>query len=498
MGTTKSKGISRKVFLQQLGLGIGALGTGLFFSESLSAAGFITEKTNNPKQVLVLGAGLAGLSAAWELKKAGHEVTVLEARNRPGGRVSTLHKEFADGLYAEEGAAAFSESYTHALRFIEEFKLEKIPLLLPEEPVTFHLNGKRINAVPGEKVDWPYELSDEEQQLGPMGLVKKYIIDTLPTESTEPQQWDKAPLVKMDQVSLEEYLREQGASEGAIKLIANTQWFAALPAETSGLSTAVSDFGLFMSSSPFILKGGNDQLPAEMAKRMNGNIQFGLEVNSIQDSGEEVVVTATNGAGDAVKFKGDEVIVAFPLKVLEKIKFEPDLPAAKTMAVQNMPVIDLTRTFLQMKEPYWKKEGVTGMAYTDLPIGQVNPYLNAKDAENNPAILEGYVAGEQAEKLGNLPEEEVIKEMKSHMEKVHPGVEEHFVKGYVKAWSADPYALGGPSWPAPGNVTSYLKDLQASHGRLHFAGEYTSILRSTMEGALRSGARVAKQIHEKS
>jgi monoamine oxidase len=82
------------------------------------------------------------------------------------------------------------------------------------------------------------------------------------------------------------------------------------------------------------------------------------------------------------------------------------------------------------------------------------------------------------------------------MEKVHPKINDHFTKGHIKAWSEDPYALGGPSWPGPGDVTAYMKDLQSPEGKVHFAGEHTTILRSTMEGALRSGLRAAKEIHE--
>ncbi|HSP11216.1 MAG TPA: FAD-dependent oxidoreductase, partial [Salegentibacter sp.] len=82
------------------------------------------------------------------------------------------------------------------------------------------------------------------------------------------------------------------------------------------------------------------------------------------------------------------------------------------------------------------------------------------------------------------------------MKKIFPEIEAHHKKTYIKAWGEDPYALGGPSFPAPGDVSKYLKALQEPHGRFHFAGEYTSILRSTMEGALRSGADAAKAVNE--
>lgn len=483
--------ISRKIFLQQFGLGITAVGSGVFFSESLSAGERdLQMMTGSPKKVLVIGAGLAGLSAAWELKESGHEVTVLEARNRPGGRVSTLRDPFKDGLYAEEGAAAFSSTYTQALKYIDEYGLEKIPWAMPNEPVLYYLNEKLIRAGSGETVNWPFDLTPEEQDLGPMGIVKKYFIDTLPPEITDPENWDKPPLIKMDHTSLADYLRNQGASEGAIKLIRNTMWFAAVPGETSGLSMAVSDFGLFMGGSPFILKGGNDLLPKEMAKRLGDQLIYNVEVTGIIDEGDTVLVKTKT---DKI-YSANKVIVALPLKVLNNISFEPGLPSNKKAAVNNVPVLNITRTFLEVDKPFWIRDGLSGFAFTDLLLGQVNAYQNLNNPESGPAMLESFVAGPAAKNLGKLEDKEVINEIKKQMEKVYPVVDEHFTKGHVKAWSVDPYALGGPSWPSPGDVSNYLKDLQVSYGNIHFAGEHTSILRSTMEGALRSGVRAAKEV----
>lgn len=496
MKTTK-KGISRKLFLQQMGLGLGALGTGMFFPQSLAAIGLPLNRTSAPKKVVILGAGLAGLSAAWELREAGHDVTVLEARDRAGGRVSTVHKPFPKGLFVEEGAVAFSSFYTQALKYIDKFGLKKLPWGPPEEPVVYNLNGQRLVVKAGEIVDWPYELSSEEKKLGPMGLVQKYLIETLPSEITKPEKWDQTPLVEMDQQSLEEYLKQQGASEGAVKLIKNSMWFAAVPEETSMLSTAVSDFGLLMSGFPyFSLEGGNDMLPREMAKRLEEQINYSNEVTKVTTVEEGVKVTAKQKGGATKEYSADEVIVTVPVKVLEKIQFEPGLSEAKRTAIENMPVLDLTRTYLQVDRPFWKDEGLSGVAYTDSLLGQVNPYLNQNSPENSAAVLESYVAGEIAGKLGELPKEEVIQEVKKQMPKVYPEIEGHVKDAFVKAWSSDPYALGGPSWPGPGDVTAYLQELQSPEGKIHFAGEHTSILRSTMEGALRSGARAAREVHE--
>ncbi|GAB2777114.1 flavin monoamine oxidase family protein [Salinimicrobium soli] len=495
---SRKKTLSRKKFLQQIGLGIGAVGTGFFFPNVLAAGIGSTKRSGAPKKILVLGAGLAGLSAAWELRKAGHEVTVLEARNRAGGRVSTLRKPFAEGLYAEEGAAAFSGSYTHALKFIDEFGLEKTPWAMPEKPIIYHLNGEKMTVAAGETVKWPYEMTEEEQKLGPFGIVNKYLIETLPKEMTQPDKWDQPPLLQMDKVSLGEYLKNQGASEGAVKLVKNTMWFAAMPDETSGLSTAVSDFGLFMSGAPFFtLKGGNDLLPKEMASRLKDHIKYGSAVTAVKDTAEGVLVTTTE-AGTAKEYKADEVIVTIPVKVLQKIRFEPELSQAKRKAIEEMPVLNLTRTYLEVDRPFWQDEGLSGLAYTDLLLGQVEPHINQNSPDSSPAILDSYVTGETAGNLGELQEKDVINEVKKQMKKIYPDVDEHFKKGHVKAWSTDPYALGGPSWPGPGDVSSYLTDLQRPEGKIHFAGEHTSVLRSTMEGALRSGVRAANEINQNS
>lgn len=484
----KQKGISRKSFIQQIGI----FGSGILFSGSLGAAEFLSGRTKNPKKVIIVGAGLAGLAAGWNLREAGHEVTILEARDRPGGRVSTIREPFAKGLYAEEGAAAFSNSYTIALNFIDRYGLEKIPWTLPEKPITYYLNGKRMDVAPGETVIWPYDLSEEEQKLGPFGLVQKYIINTLPKEIREPQNWNRKPLVQMDHTSLETYLRQQGASDGAIELIKNTQWFAAVPGETSGLSMAVSDFGLFMGDAPFILKGGNDQLAREMAGEMKDNIRYEVPVNSIRDNGQEVTVTAMNGEN----FTAQKVIVALPLKVLQKVNFSPALSEAKSEAIKEMKVMDLARVFLELDQPVWRKKDLSGLTFTDLPVGQLNAYENMTDPATNPALLESYMAGPAARSISNKSKEEVVEMVISYVEKVHPGVKEHYTGSYIKNWSTDPYALGGPSWPVPGSVTAHLQDLQSVHGNIHFAGEHTSILRSTMEGALRSGNRAAGEVEE--
>lgn len=111
------------------------------------------ERRGTPKRVLIVGAGLAGLSAAYELNQAGHDVTVLEARTRPGGRVHTLRDPFPDGLYAEAGATRIPNHHHFTLKYAELFGLTLDPFQPPSVPSVYYVRGQRIRVTPGQKVE---------------------------------------------------------------------------------------------------------------------------------------------------------------------------------------------------------------------------------------------------------------------------------------------------------------------------------------------------------
>jgi monoamine oxidase len=115
---------TRRDFLKTLSLALAAIPfrPALSLPQAGTTKFFSRQKTDRPKKIIVIGAGLAGLAAAYELAKAGHDVTILEARNRAGGRVFTV-REFADGLYAECGAEWVEHNHDYLLRYVEEFGL---------------------------------------------------------------------------------------------------------------------------------------------------------------------------------------------------------------------------------------------------------------------------------------------------------------------------------------------------------------------------------------
>lgn len=482
-----SGAVSRRQFLAVSG----AASAGLMASARSGSAQALA-RTDAPIRVLVLGAGLAGLAAAWELDAAGHEVTVLEARTRPGGRVHTLRDPFADGLYADAGAVAFSTSYTHANRYIDALGLQRADWVFPSVPQLHHLRGKRFAA--GESTQWPYALTAEEQPLGPWGLVTRYLLDTLPKEAKDLDAWKR--LARFDRMTPRQYLRAQGASEGAIDLIRDTQWFGPSIDSASGLSFLVSDMGLFSSGMPFTLAGGNDHLPTAMAAKLSSRIHYGTSVRAIRDTGSGIEIDATR-AGSPATFRGDRAVCTLPATVLRGVRIEPELPADQRTAIDELPYGHITRTYVQVRRGFWFDEGVTGSAITDRPAGVVitHPAERGGSATER-AILESQLGGERARSILAESDDAIIAKTVRALEEVHPGISNHVEGGVVQAWSREPESLACLSAPAPGQVMRFLEPLQRAHGRIHFAGEHTTILRGTMEGALASGVRAALEVHQ--
>jgi monoamine oxidase len=204
--------LSRRAFLKFSSITAASLA--LPYSDSTATPG-----SGKPKRVVVVGAGIAGLVAAYELMNRGHEVHVLEARLRPGGRVYTLRDPFADGLYAEAGAVDVGDGYSVLMGYIREFNLPLDDLRKNPKQVVF-TRGKRYVVPTGQEPEWPQDLQPEERKLGQAGLWKKYVASAL-SEIGDPSStgWPNASALKYDRMSFDEYALSRGASKGALQLL---------------------------------------------------------------------------------------------------------------------------------------------------------------------------------------------------------------------------------------------------------------------------------------
>jgi monoamine oxidase len=486
--------IPRRDFLKSAGLATAALSLrpSFAFDEQL-------KRRSPAKKVVVVGAGLAGLSAAYELVQAGHDVTVLEAQLRPGGRVCTFRAPFSDGLYAEVGAMHIPDTHHLTLRYAQLFNLS-----LDLEPA-FNMaslnfvRGKRIVAREGAKVEWPFALSEEDKKLDLGGLFDKYETAKAYEEIGDPAapEWSAYALKKYDDVSYLEFLKRNGASADVSSLITlgwAHLWGEGLEA-VSALTVLRDTASWFKAGQHYRIHGGNDLLPKAFAERLKEQIHYGSPVIRMEQTERGVRVFFQSG-GTRNSMTADRIVCAIPFSVLRTMEVSPPFSPAKRKAVAELPYFSGARVSVQCRRKFWRDEGLNGSVFTDLPVEWV---FDATITQPGPrGVLQCYAGGTNARQIMALDEERRIAQVKEQMARFYPEIGEYFEGGVSKCWEEDPWERGASSWYKPGQMAELWPHMAPPEGRIHFAGDHTSPYIRWMQGALYSGIRAAAEINEAS
>jgi monoamine oxidase len=446
-----------------------------------------------PQRVAVVGAGLAGLVAAYELMRAGHTVMVFEALERPGGRIRTRHDAFGDGLYLEEGALEFGEGYTLLNQYVAQFGLP-VSALAEAAPAAsaeiFFVGGKRYQVARGQEPDWPYALSPEERRLGMRGLWEKF---AQPATRPLAQPFDTRAMNRaartLDERTLADLARKQGASDAAVLLMARAPMGGSFE-HVSGLQLLLWRRFLALSQNRTCLRGGNDQLPRAFAERLGARLHYRAELRGLAQDRSQVRLTIARG--DAVEqVSADRVVLALPFSVLRRVQLGDALARHKRALVDGLRYESATRVFVHTKTRFWKQAGLDGSANTDLPVGAVRDVSAGQTG--GAGILAAEVTGSASRRLCAMSAEERLRVGVDALGRVFPEAGANAAGGSSVCWDSEPYALGAWAYFAPGEMSSMFAQLALPDGRIHFAGEHTAPL-GFMEGAVQSGQRVAQEI----
>ena len=443
------------------------------------------------KRVVVIGAGLAGLSAAHELMAAGHDVVVLEARLRAGGRVYTLREPFSDGLHAEAGATRISDVNDWTLKYVQQFGLSLEPFKPSGTRDVYELRGRRLAVADGASVEWPLALTAEERRLGLAGMRSKYLgpaLDEIGDGGFPDPPAER--LHDLDALTYYDYLRRQGASPAAIDLLT----FGSNYSEKEYVSALMRLRNLswrFKTQRWTKIVGGTDQLPKAFAATMADRIHYGTAVVRIEQSEGGVRITALRN-GSPVVYEGNVALCTIPLSVLRQMDAQPAFSAPVRRAIRALAYADTTKIFVQTTTRFWEAEGLSGFGITDRPIQEV--WNMTAGRAGRRGILLAYMTGEDALRTSRMSADERVRWGAKEIDHLFPGTLAAVEGGTSYSWGTDPWARGAYALFAPNQMREIQTVLRRPDGRVHFAGEHASAWPGWMQGALESGNHAARAI----
>ena len=443
--------------------------------------------------IAIIGAGLAGLAAAWRLGKAGLKATVYEASERVGGRVLSQPDFPSPGLVAELGAEFINSRHFDVLRLcremgltlVDRFDSPKNRLLRTE----YFFQGRSFDVaeiLEGIAPLWERAAGEQRELAG---------VADFPSH----------PLVqRLDRISVAEYLEGAGL-DGWIRDLIDAVFTSEMGVdleEQSSLNLVLTMAPESLDPLPFHghsderyrIAGGNQLLAQRLAERLDPPVALGhvLEAVETTDTG---VGLDFQGTGGVLRVKADFAVLAVPLSMLRCLTLRAPLSPRQRRCIDHMGFGDTSKLLLAMTRRLWRDTGRSGYTYSDEPFQCF--WDNTSFLDSSECGLTVFAGGRAGREIGQGSPEDQARRLLPPIDKVFPGQATH-CSGKVlrRHWPDEPYILGGyAAWP-PGSWTE-LEQLRPERpvGSLYFAGEHTSPEhQGFMNGAAESGRIAAEHI----
>lgn len=472
--------------------------------------------------VLVLGAGLAGLAAAYELRRAGYRVQVLEYGSRPGGRNwslrggdrytelggDTQHCRFDDGLYFNPGPWRIPHHHHAVLSYCKRFNValeafnqvnynaflhdteafDGVPRRFREIEADYrgHVAELLAKSTRQGALDRHVEREDQERLLESLrgfGALNEDYAYAMGPDSSMRRGFAKAPGGGAS--GKPEYSRPLGVED-----VLRSRLWRSLAAGSN----------LEMQSTMFQPVGGMDMIGKAFAREVGADaIRYNARVVAIGQDERGVSATwqDTRDGGAVSVAKADWCICTIPLSVLSGIPIE--VGADMIDAISKVPYAASVKTGLQFKRRFWEEDEAIygGISYTNLPISIVAYPSSDYHSPGKGVLLGGYMWGRTAFEYTSLAAQERVRRVVEYGSRLHPQYRDEFDHGVSVAWHRSPFSHG-----CFGQWTEHTRDryypiLSRIDGRIALAGEHISYLPAWMEGAITSALDVVSRLHER-
>lgn len=479
------------------GAAAGAATAVIPFAASAEAAGAAAPHAQ--ADVIVVGAGLAGLVAARQLVAAGRSVLVLEARDRVGGR--TLNAQLPDGQPIEIGGQWAGPTQDHVLALAKELGIGTYPTYNTGDNLYYRKGKLQRFSSSGPFGPVPPETPGQVE-------AEKVIIqlDQMASQVPLDEPWTAARAAEYDGQTFETFKLANTTTEGGRFLfdLGIEAVFGAEPRDLSllfvlayirgggneqhtGTFERLVDTAGGAQEQRFV--GGSQLISLKMAEALGNRIVLSSPVRRITQDGNGVVVES-----DQVTASGAQVVVAMSPALTAPIDFQPRLPSLRNQLVQRTPLGSVIKCEAVYSKPFWRDQGLTGQVLSD--VSPVRVTFDNTPNTGSPGVMLGFIEGENARRYSEMPPDQRRNAVIANFTAFFGPQAANPIAFIEKDWLDEEYSRGCyAAFTPPGVLLDYGPAIRDRVGRVHWAGTETATLwNGYMDGAVRSGERVAAEV----
>jgi monoamine oxidase len=468
-----------------------ATGAAAAASISLARCASLPAAPRGDARVIVVGAGIAGLTCAYRLRQAGIPVRVFEAQNRIGGRMFSLRGHFDDGQIAELGGELVDTGHVHLRRLAKHLHLplDDLTADVPAEPAVWFFGGRRRPEREVIEAFLPVA-ARVESSLAMMGK------GNVTYRST-------GPALELDRLTVAEWLDGDEFSRWLRDMldVGFTTEFGLEIGRQSALNfiTTISPdtrtFEMYgMSDERFHIRGGNDLVPKTLASRLEGAIELNSSLERIRRRADGLLECSLRQGAQSLTAAADHVVVTVPFTVLREVTIDADLTPAKRRAIAELGYGTNAKLMIGFSSRTWRtRYASSGSTLTDLPYQLT--WDTSRHQAGTAGILTNFTGGRHGVELGAGAAGDHAAAVAAQLDQVYPGLAAARTKESRFHWPSFAHTRGSYACYLPGQWTSIRGAEGEPAGNLHFAGEHCSLeAQGFMEGGCETGERAAAEV----